>query len=604
MNDLVYNEIVATPGFELEFAVGTTYSLDAESFLAIALSFARLGDITDTDFQSPFRLLRGLQEANKRIALFCNRGGLEPPMRTNVLYAMLDKSVFEVADERKGHELANFHPKIWVIKERDINNHDSRQIKLVVLSRNLTKDTSLDIAATMTAPLGVRTSAELRRKHRPLKDLLLLLAEKANPYKKKQIRKLANELDSMGEFVIEHPYEDYEFLPIHFGENLNPDIDIKRDLAGQKMMIVSPFLDKKPIDKDGNPNPIKWLNDYRPSSEKVLITRIDSLTPEIMDLYSRDKYEVWVMSQIAEQNDIQSMNLHAKMYFSWAPETKRDGIYYWLGSANATDNGFNRNSEFLLRLTLPIGRGRFEDFKSEFCDEKRQLCERIMSLPELEPVKEDHSITVAIRKNLIGRNNLSAEVVETEEGYTVIISVKKCKGIDGRIYFAPIQELWNEVELEPEEERLKCRLNVSSRIHISEFYILKIIPYSDNIEPIKMVIKIPTNGIPEDRDDYILRSLIDTRDKFLNYVEMMITDRPQELALLMMQSEGEVDNGSNDMYVHRSNALYESLLRIAATNPERLDDIEELVNRLDKDVVPKSFRQMSEIFKRSIKKLR
>ena len=42
MNDLVYNEIVATPGYELEFAVGTTYSLDAEAFLAIALSFARL----------------------------------------------------------------------------------------------------------------------------------------------------------------------------------------------------------------------------------------------------------------------------------------------------------------------------------------------------------------------------------------------------------------------------------------------------------------------------------------------------------------------------------------------------------------------------------
>ena len=30
MNDLIYNEIVATPGYELEFAVGTTYSLDAE----------------------------------------------------------------------------------------------------------------------------------------------------------------------------------------------------------------------------------------------------------------------------------------------------------------------------------------------------------------------------------------------------------------------------------------------------------------------------------------------------------------------------------------------------------------------------------------------
>lgn len=602
MDDLVYNEIVATPGYELEFAVGTTYSLDAEVFLAIALSFARLGDVTDDDFQSPLRLLQGLHQANKRVAIFCNRGGLQPPERTNPLYAMLDKSVFEMADERKGHELSNFHPKIWVFKERSVDNHDLRQIKLVVMSRNLTKDTSLDVAVTMTAPLGVRTTVELRRKHQPLKDFLMILAEKANSVKKKKIRKLAKELDSLGEFDVEPPYEDYEFLPIYFGENLNPGINIKRDLAGQKMMIVSPFLDKELIGKDGNPNPIKWLNDYKPSGEKVLITRMDSLTPEIMKFYSKDKHEIWVMSQIAEQNDIQSMNLHAKMYFSWAPETKRDGIYYWLGSANATENGFNRNSEFLLRLTLSIGRGRFEEFKAEFCDEKKQLCEQITSLPEFEPVKEDHSIAAAIRKNLINRHNLSAEVSETDGAYVVMISAKKCKGIDGKITFAPIQESWNESELMP--DTLICRLKVSSRIHLSEFYILNVTPSDETIEPIKMAIKIPTKGIPEDRDDHIVRSLIDTRDKFLNYVEMMITDRPQELATLIMQSDESNAIGTKAMVSHRDNTLYESLLRIAASNPDRLEDIEELVNCLDTKVVPDSFRQMTEMFKRSIKKLR
>ncbi len=601
MNDLVYNEIVATPGFELEFAVGTTYSLDAESFLAIALSFARLGDVTETDFQSPFRLLEGLRQANDRVAIFCNRGGLQMPTRDNPLYAMLDKSVFEVSDERKGHELYNFHPKIWVIKERLIDNQNYRQIKLIVMSRNLTKDSSLDVAATMTAPLGVRTAVELRRKHQPLKDFLIKLADKANSDKKKKIRRLANELDSMGRFILESPYENYDFLPIHFGENLNTQIDIKADLAGQKMMIVSPFIDKQITDSRGNDNPIKWLNDYKPRAEKILVTRMDSLTPEIMNLYSSDKREVWIMSQIAEQNDIQSMNLHAKMYFSWAPKTKPDGIYYWLGSANATNNGFSRNSEFMLRLTMSK-RGYFEKFKAEFCDEKKQLCERITSLPELEFDKEDQSIAVAIRKNLVSPNNLSAEVVETDGKYAVEISAKKCKGICGRITFAPIQEHWNEEELMP--DTLICRLKITSRTHLSEFYILKVSPSDEDIAPIKMVIKIPTKGIPEDRDDHIFRSLIDTRDKFLNYVEMMITDRPQELTSLMMQADESRAMGANAMVAHRSSALYESLLRIAATNPERLEDIEELVNRLDTNVIPDSFRQMSEMFKRSIKKLR
>lgn len=591
MNDLVYNEIVATPGYELEFAVGTTYSLDAEAYLAIALSFARLGNATDADFQSPLRLLEGLRQANKHVAIFCNRGGLQPPVRTNPLYAMLDKSVFEVADESKGKELANFHPKIWVIKEHSLDDRSKRQIKLIVMSRNLTKDSSLDIAVTMTAPLGIRTNAELRRKHQPLKDLLFILADKANAYKRKKIKQLANELDTMGSLKLAHPYEDYEFLPIHFGENLNPAINLRQVLPGERMAVVSPFIDAETL---------VWLNDYRRTQEKLLITRLDSLTPEIMELYSGGNMEVWVMSQIAEQNDIQPMNLHAKMYFSWG--IKGGGINLWLGSANATHSGFYRNSEFMVKLKLKRGRNQFEDFKAEFCDEKKQMCERITSLPDIETVKEDNSLAISVRKNLISRNNLTAQVVSTGDDYIITVNAKRIKDIHGKITLAPIQEPWNEVELTPELQQ--CRVKVTTRSHLSEFYILKVVPFDEDITPVKIVIKINTTGIPENRDDHIFRSLIDTRDKFLNYVEMMITDRPQELASLMLQTDDTISMGSNAMVTHRGNTLYESLLRIAATNPDRLEDIEDLVNRLDTKVVPDSFRQMSEMFKRSIKKLR
>lgn len=589
MNDLVYNEIVASPGYELEFAVGTTYSLDAEAFLAIALSFARLGDVTDADFQSPFRLLEGLRQANSKVAIFCNRGGLQPPVRMNPLYAMLDKSVFEVADE--GNELANFHPKVWVIKERSLDNPNKRQVKLIVMSRNLTKDTSLDCAVSMAAPLGVRTNAELRRKHQPIKDLLLILAEKAVAEKRKKIRKLANEIDSMGAFELEPPYEDYEFLPIHFGENLNSEINFETELPGERMAVVSPFIDAATL---------TWLNNFRPKQEKILITRMDSLSPEIMDLYSGENREVWVMTQIAEQNDIQPMNLHAKMYFSWGPKT--GGIHLWLGSANATHSGFYRNSEFLLNLTLKRGRGQFEDFKAQFCDEKKQMCELITSLPKKESEKENYSLAVSIRKNLISRNNLYAEVVEREGSYSVIITAKRLKDVKGQIFIAPIQEPYNEVELTSQLKQ--CSITINKRSHLSEFYILKVTPEDETAETVKMAIKISTKGIPEDRDDHIFRSLIDTRDKFLNYVEMMITDRPQELAALLMHNNELSTNIALSRPNTRSNALYESLLRIAATNPERLEDVQELVNRLDHKVVPESFAQMCAKFKQSIKKIR
>lgn len=590
MNDLIYNEIVATPGYELEFAVGTTYSLDAEAFLAIALSFARLGDVTEADFQSPFRLLEGLRQANSRVAVFCNRGGLQPPTRNSPLYAMLDKSVFEVADERIGKELANFHPKIWVIKERSLDYRDKRQIKLIVMSRNLTKDSSLDIVATMTAPLGVKNTAEIRRKHQPLKEFLLRMASKANSEKRKKIRKLTDEMDSMGAFELEHPYEDYEFLPMYFGENLNPHIDLHADLPGERMAIVSPFIDIETLE---------WLNIYRSKQDKLLITRLDSLTPEIMNLYSGENREIWVMSLVAERNEIQPMNLHAKMYFSWGP--KNGGIHLWLGSANATHNGFYRNSEFLLNLKLKRGRNQFEDFKAEFCDEKKQMCERIISLPAFEVTQENNNLAISVRRNLISHNNLRAEVFQTEDVFTIVIRARKIKDVPGRITIAPIQEPRNECELKPDV--LRCEIKITNPSHLSEFYILTVEPLKDEDKPVRMAIKIDTRGIPENRDDQIFRSLLDTRDKFLNYVEMMITDHPQELASLMTQRVPDM-NTSTFVEEQKQGAFYESLLRIAAINPERLEDIQELVNRLDLNVVPESFANMCATFKKAIKRIR
>lgn len=597
MNDLVYNEIVATPGYELEFAVGTTYSLDADIFLALSLAFGRLGEVTDADFQQPLRLLEGLRKATRRMAVFCNRGGLKPPIRKNPLFAMLDKCVFEVASSRE--PLANFHPKLWIIKERSLENRNMRQIKLIVLSRNLTNDTSLDIAVSMTAPLGVSPDKELLKKHEPLRLLLEQLAPYASKEKRREIKRLIKDMASMGRFELDSRYTDYEFIPIHFGSNLNTGIDLRNEMPGQKMMVVSPFIDKSEMisTKEGAVTaPLWWMNAYVPNGEKVLVTRIESLTPEIMQLYSGEHREVWVMSQGAEQNDIQLMDLHAKMYLSWGP--RQGGVYLWLGSVNATYSGFYRNSEFLLRLSLKRGKNLFKNFKDEFCDERKQLCRQITIIPdEIERSGEDQTLAIMMRRNLIFHNNLMAEVIRSEKGFRIYIKAKKLKDIPGTIRIAPIQQPSNAAEFCAETK--ECVIDIANASDLSEFYILSVKPFEgDNCEEVRMVVKIPTTGIPDDRDDLIFRSLIDTRDKFLNYVEMMITDTPFELAALMTVRNQETGNSATLKHATRETALYESLLKLAAANPERIDDLQDFTDRLDSQVIPESFRQMIETFKK------
>lgn len=587
MNDLIYNELVATPGYELDFAVGTTYSLDAEAYLAVALSFARLGEAGPEDFNNPLRLLEGLRQANKKIAVFCNRGGLKPPERTNALYAMLDQSVFEVADTK--NPLANFHPKIWLIKEHAIDNRSHKQIKLIVMSRNLTRDNSLDIAATMTAPLGEKPSAALRAKHEPLKSLLLRLAEKSSPEKRKAIKRLAADVDTMGRFALADGYEDYDFLPLYFGVPLNSGIDFRTEIPAERLAIVSPFID---IDT------LKWMTDFRCKSDKVLITCIDSVTPEIMEYFSDGNRSIWVPTDLMEQNDVQPMNLHAKMYFSWGP--KSGGIHQWLGSANATKNGFSRNSEFLLRLTLRRGQNQFQKFLAEFCDPEKQMFRRLTSLPEIETTRVNNSLPMDVRRILLRQNNLTAKV-EHNGTYHICITARRVEGIDGDISIAPIQEPYNMAALNSETKC--CEIEVADAARLSEFYILTVIPHIDDIEPIKIAIQIPTEGIPEDRDDRIFRSLLDTRDKFMNYIAMMITDSPMQLSDLLYTSREEIQSSCLSGY-HLNSGLYESLLRLASSNPERLNDIREVVDKLDTAVVPESFLQMVEVFRSTIKKLR
>ena len=586
MNDLIYNELVATPGYELDFAVGTTYSLDAEAYLAVALSFARLGEAGPEDFNNPLRLLEGLRQANKKIAVFCNRGALKPPVRTNALYAMLDQSVFEVADTK--NPLANFHPKIWLIKEHVIDNRSLKQIKLIVMSRNLTCDNSLDIAATITAPLGEKPSAALRAKHEPLKSLLLRLAEKSSFEKRKAIKRLAADVDTMGRFELADDYEDYDFLPLYFGVPLNPGIDFRTEIPAERLAIVSPFID---IDT------LKWMTDFRRKSEKVLITRIDSVTSEIMEHFSDGNRSIWVPTDLMEQNDVQPMNLHAKMYFSWGPES--GGIHLWLGSANATENGFYRNSEFLLRLTLRRGQNQFQKFLAEFCDPEKQMFRKLTSLPEIEPPRVNNSLSMDVRRILLRQNNLTAKV-EHNGTYHICITAHQVEGIDGDITIAPIQEPHNMAVINSETKC--CEIEVADAARLSEFYILTVMPHVDDIEPIKIAIKILTEGIPQDRDDRIFRSLLDTRDKFMNYISMMITDSPMQLSEMLCASREENQSSCLSDY-HPNSGLYESLLRLASTNPERLNDIREVVDKLDNAIVPDSFLQMVEVFKSTIKKL-
>ena len=69
------------PGYRVETAVGTTYSLNLTALLLAPLSFAVFdqANSTDIDALDPIRLLEAVSRHAERTTVFCQAGGIHVP---------------------------------------------------------------------------------------------------------------------------------------------------------------------------------------------------------------------------------------------------------------------------------------------------------------------------------------------------------------------------------------------------------------------------------------------------------------------------------------------------------------------------------------------
>ena len=129
-------------GYELDHAVGTTYSLDLMSLLAAPLGFA-LFDRESSDGRlvaDPISLIEAVRRSAERIDIFCQAGQIAIPREHRVILTYLESSIHQVAPPNRE---AIFHPKVWVIRYRSTVDQ-TPTYRLLCLSRNLTFDRSWD----------------------------------------------------------------------------------------------------------------------------------------------------------------------------------------------------------------------------------------------------------------------------------------------------------------------------------------------------------------------------------------------------------------------------------------------------------------------------
>ena len=352
---LDYGQILAPPtGYDLDFAVGTTYSLDLDALVGASLALG-LSEETDSELMNnPVCLLEALRSTGDKVALFCEGGQIHLPNRVTSLYILLEKIVFSVNTAKRNDIAAfpSFHPKFWLI--RYINSAGDLTYRIIVLSRNLTFDRSWDITYYMDGHVTKNDSD----KNEPICDFLRYLlsqlpSDENAQEKAKGIRSFISELPYVVFETAEKAFYDFEFIPNGIkkktGEFYNfTETDLFKSTF-HEIMIISPFLSGEIIKSFNERNTGTLIKDAR----YVLITRemaLGKLKPDDVSNFSiytmRDAVIDGESAISEEKQAIQKQDIHAKAYMI----RKYTDADLYLGSLNASHNAVFGNIECMIRL--------------------------------------------------------------------------------------------------------------------------------------------------------------------------------------------------------------------------------------------------------------
>ena len=592
LKDLLYSDLLQpSPGYEVRFAVGVTYSLSFEGLLSVPMAFGMLGEFDATIRQSPAYLLESIRRGSDRFILFCNKGGIQVPQNSQTIYSLFESSIQEVVDTNR--MTANFHPKMWFIHE--VNDTNEEQIRLLILSRNLTYSDDIDIIVSMRGRLLAegRRSKNAKR-HEPLQWFLNNLADQMPAGdKKQQVLQMADDMLRVERFDVDAPFmeDGYDFFPVWFGHQAPDTPPLKESLAqSERLLIVSPFVDEKMLSE---------LTRRRvKDSYKVLVTRRENISQEVLDCFD----EVYAVNETMLENSVSPVNLHAKMYLAQCWSGERRGHFLYLGSANATNNAFHRNTEMTICLQFRQAQERFERMKNEIIDEESHRYIRIeepTAIDTTEQRQKEQDLEHALKWAMRAIKSATITEGKKDELYDITLQttqkyVQQAKRelkrelTDFDITIRPLQCEQPQVKWEKE-----MQMNDIYKLHLSEFYVLEI---HEGEMTKRALCKVPTYGMPPMRDNWIYQSVVNTREKFMNYVSLMLSDDPVEL--LSMQEFNAAENGGSGSGSQQQSypQIYEQLLRVAYSSPRMLRDVNELVNRLGDEVVPTDFAAMLQNF--------
>jgi hypothetical protein len=575
-------------GYSLDFALGTSFTLDLLSLLTVPMGFAFSdwhGAEGDEKADS-IVLLEALRRSAELMAIFCQRGRISVPKNVDLLYGYLENSIYEVAPADQN---GVFHPKVWIL--RFVSKKDEPiRYRMLCSSRNLSPARSWDTLLCLDGSVADRDLG-IRANH-PMADFVSelpkLTSRTLSPGHKKNIDKVQNEL-RITKFELPEGFENYQFWPFGIEGYKKWPFDSRVD----RLLIMAPFVD------DGF---LRRFSDV--GIDNILISRVETLSALLPDSFlnfrkiyyfnPEAKQEEDTSDRIQDDTDVPLDGLHAKLFIleqGW-------DAHILTGSANATGAAFGRNVEFLTKLGGKKSQFGIDSLLKS--SDKKEIVDFIDLLREFKPESptlpdaEKRAIEELLDdlRNQVSQAGIRAEVSSTEKenifGLRLLAGSKRTAlklTPELKIKCWPIS--FPEIKaLTPNfESDIVADFGPSSFERITSFFAFEIAyRKKDRSAAVRFVLNLLLEGAPANRMDRLLYSFLSDRNRFMRFLFFLLTDEnPEYHDMAERLSRQGSEKGSSEREPLFSITVFEMFVRALYRDPSKLDRVNRLVLDLKKD---------------------
>jgi len=595
----LYTDAVTPPAnMAFDKAIGTTFSLDPSILLSIP---AHLADLGADKGEDDISMWEGLDRHSKNISVYAQRARIQVPSLASQVYGLVESMIHEVDLPSQGQ----FHPKMWLIRFIDKVSRNRPYLRLVFLSRNLTKDRSWDISLKLEGRPGPRNIAQSKN----LADFIATLPQMAKNPVPDSHKEQASELALEARRTKWKPPPEFKSASFSFFNGrartwFPPKCD--------RLAVISPFCSERALEQ---------LSNLTPNEGNVLISRPETLS----NLNKRilERFQCYTLADAAEADDGAAMDdmedlsssdmlgLHAKIYiFERGSET--DLV---IGSANATNAALVQsvNVETIATLTgKKIDIGGIDDLlDSEGAGLGRYIA----------PYSPDDD-TTEVDLELKGAEE-ALELARKELGRADLqLRCKKIRGkpewnvkMEGAVpHVEGVREIRAWPLSSPGEHRIKINCGDQKVLHdfgrFSPAFVTALIVFelrsNLKVPPLRFVLNLPIDGVPENRSDEIFSSVVDSSEKFFRYLRILLQEN-DEIRYGQPNTNHNIESAMWERRMASGDGVLEELTRVYAYDQTPLGEVDKAVKRLEHskkadDVLSPEFQELWETFRQALKK--